>query len=305
MEDRPTPHSELERAFDALVEVTTRLVEEGGAPRAAAVKTRLQRDFGHEFEEERLGFPTFRSFLQAAEKAGRVELRDAPRGPDLDVLPPGTEPPPARSGNVTKRTWIRRDLWDAFTRWDEGFIRFWDPDARRAVRLPEEKPPGESEEDASLREAWESDRSRFVPIEHIPVETVVGWAREFTGSLPPDPAQVALLNALEQELPIHNFTQLVRRLGLSPRWHEAHSARVREVVEDWARRNGVEIDLHTDADDRPKSHPGRTPRSAGSVVTLVASEDDLRRRVHDMVDRMTLPELLDLSIPLRLVATAR
>ena len=291
---------ELERAFDALVEVSARLVREGRGPRAAAVKVALQRHIPN-FSEQQLGFATFRSFLQVAEQAGRVQLRPAPQGPDIDVVPIGVDlPPSVRAANR-----LRRDIWDAFTRWDEGFLRFWDRETEQAFRIPEQPVPAENEEQATLRAELQAGAARFIPIEHVPAETLIQWAQEFADGLPPDPARTALLVALNHDLPIHNFTQLVRRLGLGPRWHDTHVSRVRQVVDRWAKANKLEIDL---ARELEASGPGsdqiqpiRTHRAQASSI----AEEDLRRRVHEMVDEMTLPELLGLTIPLRLVFHAR
>jgi hypothetical protein len=291
--------SDVERAFEALVEVSARLVRDGREPRAAAVKVALQRHFG-DFSEGKLGFPNFRSFLKGAEDAGRIQLRPAPVGPDVDVVPIGVDlPHPPHPANR-----LRRDVWDAFTRWDEGFVRFWSRDHGRAYRIPDRSTSTEDAEQARLRQEFVAGTDRLVAIPHIPVEVLVGWAREFANNLPPDPTRTALLAALEQELPVHNFTQLVRRLGLGPRWHDVHVAHVRQLVEKWASENDIQVDFTRDVDAQPTDRRGEAARLA-RTLDAGTSERELRRRVHEFVDEMTLPELLGLSIPLRLVIDQR
>jgi hypothetical protein len=292
----PTPRGDLDAAFDSLVDVAQRLADHGRAPRSASVKAALQLATDPPFDEERFGFLNFRSFLRAAADAGRIELRPAPVGPDVDVVPCGavSQATPAVSGR------IRRDVWDAFTRWDEGFVRSWDKEIQRAFRLPSRVTPGESQETSALRLARISNPARFIPIEHAPPSSVVSWAREFAQGLPADASRSALLAALEDDLPIHNFTQLVRRLGLGARWHDTHLARVRSLVENWARDNGLEIDLRPEAEPNTSIDPPPVTDVAVRGVDPVPSEHALRARVHRMVDRMTLPELLSLSVPLRL-----
>lgn len=295
MEQATTDGLGQQEAFDALVEASAELLREGRVARAAAVKSALQRRLGT-FDEAKLGFPSFRAFLIAAQDAGRVQIRPAAVGPDVDVVPIGVELPTPPSSTHTNR--LRRDVWDAFTRWDDGFIRFWNRSQSRAFRISERPFEGEAVEVSAMRDAYIAKDPQIVPIAHVSVEDIVGWARDFILSLPNDPSRVALLGALEQELPVHNFTQLVRRLGFGPRWHDWQAGRVRSLVEQWAADHAIEVDLSREPDalDR-RADQTRSSRSTAGPST----DADLRRRVHELVDQMTVPELLNIAVPLRLM----
>jgi hypothetical protein len=298
MTDVSQTSPDLEHAFEELVVAATTLLRQGRAPRSAAVKAALQLQTEPRFNEAAFGFTNFRAFLRAAEDAGRVEVRPASVGPDVDVIPRGTEVAP----EVNPARPIRRDIWDAFTRWEDGYIRFWDPALSRAIRTSLKPLPGEAPEVTRIRRAWLTEPQRFVPIDGIPVSAVKVWAREFAEGLPPGAAQNVLRSALSEKLPIHDFAQSVRRLGLLPKWHETHVAKVRSVIEDWMSKNDLAIDLSSDA----ALHSGgrlfeRNVAPTSGFTSRTYDEDDLRRRVHAVVDRMTVPELLSISVPLRLV----
>lgn len=287
---------DVDRVFDTLVSIATEFAGQGRSLRAANIKTALQLRTDPPFDEERYGFANFRAFLRAAAAAGRVDLRPAPVGPDVDVVPKGLglSTPPTVGGR------LRRDIWDAFTRWDEGYERFWDRQEQRAFRIPIVAAPGEADDVADLRASRRSDPARFVVIENIPFATVVAWAREFTESLPPSASRAALLRALEDDLPVRNFTQLVRSLGLGPRWHDAHATKVREVVRVWAARNDLTVDLDLEAGPpAAEVATAQPPHEPGNLLP----EPELRRRVHELVDQMTVPELLAIAVPLRLTLT--
>ncbi|MGH9197293.1 MAG: hypothetical protein ACRD1T_16330, partial [Acidimicrobiia bacterium] len=223
-------------------------------------------------------------------------IRPAPTGPDVEVFLPG-EGLLTPTGATLQR--MRKDVWTAFTRWDEGFLRFWDPLTQRAVRLPAKPQAGEGPEQAALRAAWLANPARFIPIDHISIETVLGWAQGFVEALPANASRTALVHSLNGDLPLHNFTQLVRQVGLGGRWHLHHLQAVREVVEEWQGRYNVEIDLRPEAEP-PPVETFDSAESTGRKTTTQLSEADIRGHIHRLVDRMTLPELLMLVVPYRL-----
>ena len=283
--------------FVALLKVVSTLISEGRMTRAAAVKARLQAETSPPFDEKRLGYTSFREFLKSAESAGVVQLRPAQVGPDLDVLPPSTGSEGTPDGPAPGAR-IRGDVWNAFSRWDQGFLRLWDTETGRAIRISREARSTEPPEAAALRAAWYSRPGRFVEIDPILPDTVVGWARQWVASLPDDAVRGALENTLGERLPIRSFTELVRRFGLGSSWHETHARCVRGVVENWASDHELVIDLSRSAEPPSVGFPAKT----ASRSTRGHDEASLRRQVHEMVDEMTVPELLSLSFPLRLTA---
>jgi hypothetical protein len=85
--------AEREAAFAGLAGLVRRLVSKRRSTRSASLKPALQASHPG-FDEFRLGYSTFRAFLEAAELAGYVVLRPAAKGADVDVLPAGTSPEP-------------------------------------------------------------------------------------------------------------------------------------------------------------------------------------------------------------------
>lgn len=291
------PDPDCTQAFDELVHVVDRYLGQGRVPRSAAVKTALQANTDPPFDERKLGFPTFRAFLKAAEDAGCVQLLKAENGPDVDVTLPGRKLPPR-----TPR-WLRRDVWEAFTRWDDRLLRFWDRNEQRACQVPAERTRGEIADVTVFRDLARQEPARFVEIKYIPQHEVVAWAKDFVGALQPGDETSQLLATLEQEAPLGGFTALSRRLGIAPKWNAFHTDRVRGAVEEWAKAN--EVDLYAVLQEVPPPNPQRTPGYRRTTAQGPASldEETLRGRLHHMVDRMTLPELLSVSVPLRLIAT--
>lgn len=284
---------DLDTAFADLCRVATRLAHGGRPPRSAAVKAALLLHTDPPFDETRLGFDKFRAFLKAAEAAGHVEIRAAAVGPDVDVVPPGVEIPEVDAADAR----MRSDVWDAFTRWDKGFVRFWDRERGRAHRI--EEPPRSSEVPAlaQLRHALAEDPDRFVPIENVPVQAVVEWATEFASNQE-STASKELLTALGSKLPIRDFTDGVRRLGLVRAWHRAHLAHVTQVVTEWASTYEIDLDLSVQPPTAVKVNTAGREASASEPTT---PENLLRKRLHGWIDGMTLPEMLSIPVPVRLL----
>jgi len=289
----------METAFAELVGIATRLAERGKPPRAAAVKAALLIRADPPFDEARLGFPKFMAFLKAAEAAGHVELRPAAVGPDVDVVPRGVVVPVPESADAR----MRSDVWDAFTRWDRGFVRFWDRVKERAYRIELDSSSTEPVTVARVRRERGENPDRFVPIENVPVESVVEWAKQFA-SEQESAASAELRASLEGALPVRDFTVAVRRLGLVPAWHRAHLQSVRQVVTEWATRHGIDLDLSAEPPAEMKvgtTASGDKSRFVRSGSESGSAEDLLRQRLHQWIDGMTLPEMMSIPVPVRLL----
>lgn len=285
----------LEEAFKALVDIVATFESSGRTLRSAAIKVALQLKLPS-FDQRDLGFESFRAFLKAAESRGHVRLVEAAKGPDIDVLPANGN---GQDGPSLRADRIRSDVWKAFTRWGDDYLRFWDPDEKRAYWIRRFESPGDRSADAVARKAYESDPSKFVPIECIPPETVKGWMTDFTEERRPGLPGDALVPALSSPKPFHEFTQLVRRLGLGSQWHETYAGNVRRVIEEWAEGNGLTVNLNPSA--APVSHEPTERILSRNIVNIPESEPSIREAAHLLIDRMTLPELLELKISLRLL----
>ena len=127
-------------ALELLSEVVARNHRDGRRSFAASLKPEMRRRSLDGFDEQRLGFSSFRRFLDYAVDEGAVELRAAPRGPDVVVVPIGGQPLASELAPGTARK-IRGDIWDAFLDWTQGFTRLWDDEDKRAYRIPAERVP--------------------------------------------------------------------------------------------------------------------------------------------------------------------
>jgi hypothetical protein len=290
-------------AFNELATVVGSLIAEGRATRAAGVKARLLKRTDPPFDEKALGFATFRDFLRAAGAAGFVTpIEPAAIGEDMNVLLPR----PTSANRVISvpapGPRIREDLWDAFSRWDWDVLHLWDTQAQRAMRIPARARPNESTEQAALRAAWNATPSRFVTIDFVTPETLVSWAKEWVTSLDVGTISESLLHALDDDLPVRKFTDLVRQHGLVGSWQAEYTRRMRGVIGTWRSAHGLQIDL------TPASEPPRVERRRSSptrVEVLELDVDKIRNHVHSVVDQMTVGELLSLSVPLRLTLNSQ
>jgi len=269
------------------------------------VKPDLLVETGYRFDEGALGFQSFRAFLVAAEQANRVILRPASTGPDLDVYLPGEQAPAAqRPAEVRPVLEIRPDLWKNFVEWTPGWIRVYDRQVDSAVRFPEKEVSGDDPAYLRLREQYRSQPDRFVPITPIDFQTTLSWMQEFTRSFPDGPTRAVLEAALQERLPLREFTNAIRHLSLYGEWNAFRSDRVRKIIVEWARRHDLDIDVDTiSAGESPgaaPAHPGLDETSAPSAVlsqsALPASVavEELRAWAHRILDRMDAPHLLRL-----------
>ncbi len=120
--------SEKQEAYQRLVQVARRYAEQGKNTRSAGVKPALSALYlalDAEFDEQQLGFPTFRAFLEAAEDAGYVVLRPVANAPDVAIFPADEAvAEPSVSGPSLDR--VRADFWAAFVDWRRGWERLYD-----------------------------------------------------------------------------------------------------------------------------------------------------------------------------------
>src|SRR5438309_809277 len=115
MDTTQSPEDKVTASMEELGLLVEDFTRRGKQANAAALKPALQfRSFGV-FSEAALGFPSFRSFLRAAEDRGFIRLRQTAGG-DLNVLPAdrgtSTVGEPAMSKAEPKpATPIRQELW--------------------------------------------------------------------------------------------------------------------------------------------------------------------------------------------------
>lgn len=283
---------ERQVAYEKLADVVERLAKSRRSTRSASVKPRLQWTL-EGFDEQQLGFRTFRSFLEAAAAAGHVTLRPVSNAPDVEVLP--TEAPEPTAENGPGR--IRRDLWSAFVDWRPGWTRLYDRETDGVAWLPAAVVGSEPPAVAALRKAWQADANRFVPIVPVDQETTIEWIRAFVDEAGGEHAE-ALRLSLEARRPIQAFVAAARDAGSLSAWNAQRLGRVRGLVDTWMREHNLTIDLQGERPLLTAPTRGR-PRLSGSRQP--ATDDDVRRRVIAAVERMSRAELLRLPIPIEYI----
>jgi hypothetical protein len=288
-------------AFALLNEVVSRLHERHGRAFAATLKLELLAASGNSFDEEALGYSNFAAFLEDAKDHGVVAL--AGTGTTANDLQAFPIPESARPGGPRSARRLRPDLWAAFTDWQPGRLRLYDPSVDKAfVFSAHDALPPELE---TIREAFKRDPSQFVAVQHITRERTEDWMREFADAAT-EPARSELLESLTDEQAVAAFYQTARRHPVAERgWRCYRVEKVAEAVVIWAREHGLNIDVFGDAAARGRLNkaPGNSSPTDGPRARLVVPESQLRAMLADALEALSVNELLNLPIPLHALLT--
>lgn len=276
----------------------------------ATLKPELFRRYG--ITEQQLGFGKFGDFLQAAQRAGFVQLSYTPGG-DLEVLPAATSVPalgtqvgfpaafaspfpvgaPVSQPAIQPATpvRVRPDLWDAFT----SFYAAWVYDVSRDFAF---RAPGPI--------ADETQGSNLITIPPSRDRTVE-WMRAFAQVQDPD-SKSRLEDALQGDSAPYNFNSAVRT---NPRlhrpWRRYHIQQVVAAIEAWAASNNIHPKEITTPFQRPVHDYWSTQRIPGvpppvplpliepppTSVVQVNPSPRLTPRLASLIDEM-IDELLRL-----------
>ncbi len=300
------PSAALDAAIDAVDAAVRDLHVRGKQAFAAALKPELQRRFGH-FDEQALGFTSFHSFLRAAEERGVIKLVAV--GPHVKALPPDAESPSgqqlSRPTNRREPTrLIRRDLWRCFMDWTAGWRRLFDVERGEAVMFPETETPLDYRDHVEARRIWREHPERFREIPAIDPETQKGWMREFAATLDDRVARALVIAAVEDDYSFREFTKVTRTVpGIGVHWNRFRVAKVAEAIEGWAERLGLHVNVWEPVVQSRGPAPERVMEADGgypqpTTILDASMESAVRERVHRIVDRLPLAELLKVRFPL-------
>lgn len=300
-------------AYEALVAVVREWRQTGRVTTTAGLKPALQHRMQGTFSEQRLGFPTFREFVQAAAEAGHIRLVQLPTRhwiallPDesVDAVPTKTtrlQSTPAKAatptvpssiggGTVESTVRLRSDVWQCLVDWAPDHRRLWDNSNNRGIMYPV-RPDG--------RPAWESSPERFLEMPSADMATQLAWMREWVKTLTDQTTRDALLTSLDASSPGRFRTEL-NRLGLLSAWRAELQRRVLNLVVSWAHQNGVNvkdlIDTRTTATAKPPVKSDRTRLTSEAATSKPNDEAaQLRTLLHQVIDLMSLAELASLPI---------
>ncbi|MDP9224688.1 MAG: UPF0158 family protein [Actinomycetota bacterium] len=282
------------QAFSLLRTVVVDAYASGRSTFAAGIKPELQKRTVGGFDEKRLGFRSFRQFLEAAEGEGVIHLEWVDGANKLQVVPfeipvrmskPPAPPQPTTASRSRGR--IRDDIWHAFLDWDDDVERYYDRVTDQAILIrADSEGKGTS---ASLPGAPSEETSRrYVPIKHVPFIEQLGWMRSFAEGVPDEGLRQVLLHALESQRPAGSFATAVRSVPqLATAWFDSLVTRVFDRIEAWATENDVDLKVLTGPKTSPRAEPQRV-----EDMNL----DEVRALMHRVVDRMPLRDLLEIQV---------
>jgi len=275
-----------------------------GAPvRGAAFKLKYLRQLDPAFDERQLGYRTLRAFLEAFPDVVRLSHD----GIDIVVEPPKRADHLARvsSGELHK---IRPDLWRAFTFVDKSIARYFDRVRGEAVLLSIDPSPEEPERLRELRGQLDKTPANFVPIGPVEAPEQLEQMRGFAASVEDRRLRSELEEALGTRLWFRAFNSILQGSpGLLHTWKIQWSTFVLNRINEWSKTHQIDVpNLVTQTirvamgTGRPVAQNMRSrdrQRSPTPMVAMSLDVEDLRARILNAVEEMTLSQLLALSIP--------
>lgn len=299
--DSRTERPALEYWFKVLREAVDATTAESGWAMAAGVSARM-RYIDPSFSPGAVGFSKFRSFLNAAMKAGVVSLLPAEEtgAADTGVRTFNAQDPAGAEGGVRHDQSPERNaerlaspVWRAVLDWHPVRCAVYDRQQRRVLFL------GNGHLITSTQ----------VNVPHVDRSTHISWMRDFVAELPEAEQRDRLAESLDADDPVAHFNGVLRSdPAMTRSWRKYHRSRVTAVVDAWAIANDIPKE---DLRARSASNEGRLvdehslggdppsiPSNNWAPNPLDASGSDaVRQRVVRAVELMPLSELLRLPIP--------
>lgn len=274
-----------EAAFGVLRALARDAAQRGRPCFAASAKPQMAQRLG--YDERALGYETFRELLADAEAAGFIRLTYVQGGDvELGAVPVAATASSAASAAPAQppqqeapagRLHLRRDFWNAVVKpgtW------LYDP-----------------KNDAVVTQASAVARDDLVPMPTADDVVQIGWIEEFVQGLP-KPRQDALGPVLIAAADLDKKLETMRQQPQTVRnsWFNHRSHRVHERLEEWKREHALDVQLLSPrVSRRETSFPVRTHPRRQSASS--PSEDVVRARLRQAIERMPLAELLRLPIP--------
>jgi hypothetical protein len=293
-------------ALALLREVVQDFEETGRRPFTAAIKPEMKRR-NPEFSEAKLGFVTFRDFVLEMARTKQITVEQ--EGSHLVLHVPGIIArrtiKPADSG---ERGPIRPDLWTAFVDWRDNKHRVWDTVERRALIFNREPAVDEPESETQDRKLVAEQSERFISIPYLTFEKQHSWMKEYAESVNDSTNRRLLMVLLGDERPAYAFHLFLRRSPeLVQSWKTFKVERVRIAVKDWLVKNDLDEGVLRFRHHTPPAAaegPGFTSTAPHDPRKSTERTEQVRAQVMAAVERMSLPDLLRLSIPVEYMVDA-
>ncbi|MDB0510782.1 hypothetical protein [Ralstonia solanacearum] len=292
----------------ASAQLLTQLLYEHSPELGARLKQRLKRAFAvngfPEFDEKPLGFKRFSDYLLRIH-GDLVSVDRAEGVGDILVSLRGTAPthpePTLPQPRLIATPVLRSDIWQAFANPDENRLRFFNKTTDKVVHYLQER---QSHERAEV----EGSPGSFIRIVPIDKEQQGSWMREYLQQAPLSTTQKEVLEPLATE-PYSSTVNKAFTDALSTHavgWRRHRTAKVIEIVHEWAQRNGIALTrLHAAVKEPAAFAPASTiPELSVSSISAAprapAEQMPARQQAmkllellsDDDIQRLVLPTLL-------------
>lgn len=196
-------------------------------------------------------------------------------------------------GEADQQWWLIRDIprlvrpwWAAITDLEPSHRYWYDMDLEELT------------EDAEL---VSKEPHRFMELPRFTQEAVLRCASSWLDSLEDEAVVAGLRPLLDDESNPREFFVRLREHDLKEDWYKARVAAVVELALEWADTHGVDRRKILEPPKQPPRPDQRRPESPPPVrpspASTPANEERYRRFVHEVVEQMTWPELLQIAIP--------
>lgn len=289
----------------ASTQLLTQLLSEQSPELGARLKQRLKRAFAvsgfGEFDEKSLGFKRFSDYLLRVH--GDLVSVDRPQGKgDILVSLRGatraTPEPALPQPRLVATPVLRSDIWQAFANPDEDRLRYFKKATDKVVHYLRER---QSRERAEVESAPDS----FIAILPIDRDQQGAWMREYLQEAPLPAAQKEALGPLAAEAYSSTvnkaFTDALGNYAWG--WRRHRTAKVVEVVSEWAERNGIALNrLHAAAKEPAAFVPtSPVPDLAGPSIPTApraaASQIPARQQALKLLELLSDEDIARLVLP--------
>jgi len=301
---QPSTDELRDAAIALLRSLVDEFIAEHRRPLAATLKkVMVDRTYGG-FHEIRLGFTSFKHFLEEAQRRGVVTLASTTFPGELLVEPvrANVEPGQTASSVVQSpapptgdygRSPIPNDIWRCFVDWNPGLRRWYHVPSGMALMFPQDPIPMERPEHTAARDKWRAAPEQCVEIPAIGMPRQLEWMREFTEGTSDSGNRRLLEAALAGDRPNSSFSLALRGSPtLWTQWRAFRIDKVREVVKTWAEVNNVVVSVD-EASPPPVMPKTRTAEQSQDTP----GERALRAKIVQAVERMSIGDLRRLPIP--------
>ena len=204
----------------------------------------------------------------------------------------------------TRFSRLPMDLWHAFTNPDRRRRRYYNRATGRVVHFLLDP---ETDLDRRLAAEVLADKNNYVEVECLSTFRQASWMDEFLDSVS-IPAHIRATCAHLAKVPYSSsvnsaFTVALREYGSA--YKHFRASRVLEAVKEWAQRCGIDpvLDMFASAASDARPPAATTAELISAPATEEhASDLDMRKRLHALIDLLDEQELHHVLVPLSYIS---